>query len=46
MEEFIRVAALCDVILTPEDFVWEEGMGGWTIDGMVPEEWLEAMTDE
>jgi hypothetical protein len=46
MNKFIKKAARRDIILTPDDFVWEEGMGGWTLDGMVPEEWLHAMTDD
>jgi hypothetical protein len=46
MNEFIKKAARRNITLTPDDFVWEEGMGGWTLDGMVPEEWLEAMIED
>jgi hypothetical protein len=45
VNEFIKKAARYDITLTPDDFVWEEGMGGETIDGMVPQEWLDAMTE-
>jgi hypothetical protein len=46
MNEFIEMAARRGITLTPDDFVWEEGMGGWTLDGMEPSEWLDAMTED
>lgn len=43
IERFIARAARHDIILTPEDFV-PDYAGDLTLDGMPPEEWLDAMT--
>lgn len=43
IDRFIARAAKHDIILKREDFVPDD-TGDPTLDGMVPEEWLDAMT--
>lgn len=42
--EVIRRAAEEAIILSDADFVWDAKQEAWTIDGMLPGDWLDSVT--